>query len=102
MSRPYSVTLHIAEKNCTKDELDKLINLLQEKKSFSLLGSSFSPDKTHKGTTLVKSVSGEKAAKIFEGVKNDLESTEINMEGNFNCQLTVAATDVSSDILFMK
>lgn len=102
MSRPYSVTLHIAEKNYTKDKLDKLITLLQEKKKFSLLGSSFSSDKTHNGTTLVKSVSGPNVNTVFEGVKNDLETTEINMMGRFNCQLTVAAIDVRSDVLFMK
>ena len=101
MSKPYSVTLHITEKNCTKEKLDKLIALLQEK-NFNFYGSSFSPDKTHNGTTLVKSVSGDNAETVFEGVKNDLESTEINMLGSFNCQLTVAATDVISEVLFMK
>ena len=102
MSRPYSITLHIAEKNRTKDELDELISILQEKKSFSLLGSSFSSNNTHNGTTLVKTVSGKNVETVFEGVKKDLENTEINMTGRFNCQLTAAATDVKSDVLFMK
>lgn len=102
MSRPYAVILHITEKNCSKEQLDKLISLLKEENRFSFLGSSFSSDKTHNGTTLYKSLSGENAQIVFEGVKAEIESMEINMMGNFNCQLTVAATDVVSDVIFIK
>ncbi len=102
MSRPYAVILHITEKNCSKEQLEKLISLMKEVNSFSLLGSSYSSDKTHNGTTLFKSVSGENAQVLFEVVKAEIEATEINMMGNFNCQLTVAATDVVSDVIFIK
>jgi len=102
MSRPYSVSLHIAEKNCTKEDLDKFISILRQDHNFQLFGSSFSSDKTHQGSTLVKSVSGDSAETVFEGVKNQLEAINTGTMVRFNCQLTVSATDFVSDTLFIQ
>lgn len=57
MSKPHAVVLHITEKNCSKDQLDALISLLNEKCNFQFLGSSFTPNHEkknfdHNGTNL--------------------------------------------------
>lgn len=101
MSRPYSVTLHIAEKNCTKEQLDSLIPILIEGHNFEFMGSSFSSSKEHNGTTLVKSVSGDNANTILTGVMEQLDSIETETAVRFNCQITVAATDTASDTIFI-
>lgn len=102
MSKPYSVTLHIAEKNCKKDDLDKLISILKDEHSFNFFGSSFSSDKTHQGTTMIKPVSGDDAKSVLDGVKNEIEKIETKTMVRFNCQLTVSASDVETDTIFIK
>lgn len=101
MSRPYSVTLHITEKNCSKDQLDKFISILTENHNFEFKGSSFASDNSHQGSTLVKPVSGDNANTVFDGVKSQLKKIETGTTVRFNCQLTVAATDVVSDAIFI-
>lgn len=106
MSKPHAVVLHITEKNCTKDQLDALISLLKKKYNFQFLGSSFTPNHEeqnfdHNGTTLVKSVSGEDPDIILAGTKRQLDNLKTGMMVRFNCQITVAATDISSDIYFI-
>lgn len=81
MSRPYSVSLHIAEKNCTKGDLDKFIGILKQDHNFQLLGSSFSSDKIHQGSTLVKPISGNSAETVYEGTKKTIGSNKYRNNG---------------------
>lgn len=99
---PYAVVLHITEKNCTVEELNKLISILQTEYDFKSLGSSFTSDRVHLGTTLVKPSKGNHANKVLEAVKKKLNTIDTGTMVKFNCQLTTAATNVATDILFIQ
>lgn len=51
--------------------------------------------------TLVKSVSGEDSDIILAVTKEQLDNLKTGMMLRFNCQITVVATDISSDIYFI-
>lgn len=99
---PHAIVLHVTEKNCTPEELDKLISILRKEYNFQLLCSSFSSGHAHLGTTLVKSSKGEKPTKIFEAIKKELNAIDTGTMVRFNCQLTVVANKVATETLFIK
>jgi glycine cleavage system regulatory protein len=102
MNTPHAVILLIAEKNCSVDELNKFISLLHEKHDFSLLDEpSFNSDRTHIGTMLIKSVKGNDADKVIELIKKELGTIKSKTMVKFSCRLTVAATKVATEALFI-
>lgn len=103
MSIPHAVVLHISEKNSSVDELDNLIQILEDEHHFRVIGGpSYSSDKTHRGTTLVKSISGDNPHDIFENVQDELNNINTDDMAQFGCRLTVASTDVATDPVFIK
>lgn len=103
MSVPHAVVLHISEKNSSVDELNNLIQILVDENNFRVLGGpSYSSDKIHRGTTLVKSVSGDNPHDILENVQIELKNINTDDMAQFGCRLTVASTEVATDPVFIK
>lgn len=103
MSIPHAVVLHVNEKNSSVNELNTLIKILEDEHKFGVLGGpSYSSDKTHQGTTLIKSVSGDNPHEIFETVQDELQSINTDDMAQFACRLTVASTEVATDPVFIK
>lgn len=103
MNTPHAVILHITEKNCSIDELNRLISLLKDNHHFCQLGGpSFDSNKNHLGTNLIKPVKGKNAKAIIELVIKELNNVKTETMVRFNCQLTVAATTVESDTVFIQ
>lgn len=102
MSIPHAVICHIAERNASIEELDRLIGLLQEQNHFRVLGGpAFDSDKNHLGTTLAKSVTGDSVNDVFDVVQNELEDIETQGTVRFACRLTVAAKEAISEGIFI-
>lgn len=99
MSRPYAVILHITDKNCEKRNHKKLINLLKSECSFSFLGSSVNE---HQGTTLIKSITADDVSTVVDAVGAQLKNIKADLGVRFECQLTVAASDVRSETIFIE
>ncbi len=101
MKKNYAIILFITENNCTQEEVNKVISTLDRDFKFENRGASYSSDKHHKGTLLIKTSNGYDANTVFEGTKKQLEKVKFSSKKRFNCQLTIAGFDVVTDTIFI-